>query len=316
MILEPFVTPYTAATTCENGIKHRALSVNRLLPALPNGTPIDPARFAKLVWEISDPSAHEAIREAIYVRTLFGLQCELVKLQKWVHAKKLKVVVIFEGRDAAGKGGMIKRITHRLDPRQCRVVALGTPSERERRQWYFQRYVAHLPAGGEIVFFDRSWYNRAGVERVMGFCSEAEYEEFFETVPHFETMIARSGIVLIKYWLSVSLAEQRRRLMERLQSTFKEWKLSPMDIASLKRWDDYTKAKEIMFQRTHRPGAPWWVVDADDKRSARLNCIHHLLSQIPYRDLPTRPLAMPELSASLDSERKRALSAFYVPLAF
>ena len=239
-----------------------------------------------------------------------------MKLQKWVHAKKLKIVVIFEGRDAAGKGGMIKRITHRLDPRLCRVVALGTPTERERAQWYFQRYVTHLPAGGEIVFFDRSWYNRAGVERVMGFCSDEEYEEFFETVPHFENMITRSGIVLIKYWLSISLAEQRRRLAARLNSPFKEWKLSPMDIESLRRWDTYTKAKETMFQRTHRPGSPWWIVDAEDKRRARLNCIHHLLSQVPYRDLPTRTLALPELQNSSSFERKRALSAFYVPSAF
>ncbi len=290
--------------------------MNRALPASPRGTPIDAARLAKLVWEISDPATHEAIREAVYARALFQLQCELVKLQRWVHAKKLKMVVIFEGRDAAGKGGMIKRITHRLDPRLCRVVALGTPNERERSQWYFQRYVAHLPTGGEIVFFDRSWYNRAGVERVMGFCSDRDYEEFLATVPYFENMITSSGIILIKYWLSISFAEQRRRLTERLESPFKDWKLSPMDIESLRRWDSYTKAKEIMFQRTHRPEAPWWVVDAEDKQRARLNCMHHLLSQVPYRDIPTRTLAMPELQTPSTCERRRALSAFDVPMAY
>ena len=211
---------------------------------------------------------------------------------------------------------MIKRITHRLEPRLCRVVALGTPSERERAQWYFQRYVTHLPTGGEIVFFDRSWYNRAGVERVMGFCSDREYEEFLATVPYFETMITRSGIILVKYWLSISLMEQRRRLVERLKSPFKEWKLSPMDIESVTRWDSYTKAKEIMFQRTHRPEAPWWVVDAEDKQRARLNCMHHLLSLVPYRDLPTRHIAMPELPDISPQDRKRSLGACYVPMAY
>jgi len=302
--------------TIENVFENRALSMNHPVLGLPGGSPIDLARFTKLMWEISDPSAHEAIRDAIYDQTLFRLQCELVKFQRWVHAKKLKIVVIFEGRDAAGKGGMIKRITHRLNPRQYRVVALGPPTERERAQWYFQRYVAHLPAGGEIVFFDRSWYNRAGVERVMGFCTDGEYEEFLETVPHFENLITHSGIVLVKYWLSISAGEQRRRLTERLKSPLKEWKLSPMDIESLRRWDSYTKAKEIMFQRTHRPQAPWWIVDADDKRRARLNCIHHLLSQAPYRDLPTRNLVMPEPQNSPDESRKRPSSAFRVPLTY
>ena len=310
------MTLYSAEMTYENVLENRAISVNRALTAPAGGAPLDPARFAKLVWEISDPATHEAIREAIYARTLFQLQCELVKLQRWVHAKKLKIVVLFEGRDAAGKGGMIKRITHRLDPRHCRVVALGTPNERERAQWYFQRYVAHLPTGGEIVFFDRSWYNRAGVERVMGFCSDREYEEFLATVPHFENMITGSGIILLKYWLSISLAEQRRRLAARLNSPFKEWKLSPMDIESLRRWDSYTRAKEMMFQRTHRPEAPWWIVDAEDKRRARLNCIHHLLSQVPYRDIATRTLAMPELPDTSTCERRRALSAFDVPMDY
>jgi polyphosphate kinase 2 len=302
--------------TCENAFENRALTVNRALPAPLSGVPLDATQFAKLMWEISNPAAFEAMREATYGRTLFRLQCELVKLQRWVHAKKLKIVVIFEGRDAAGKGGIIKRITHRLDPRQYRVVALGAPNERERAQWYFQRYIAHLPTGGEIVFFDRSWYNRAGVERVMGFCSDREYEEFLATVPHFENMITGSGIVLIKYWLSISLAEQRRRLMARLESPFKEWKLSPMDIESVRRWDSYTKAKEIMFQRTHRPQAPWWVVDAEDKRRARLNCMHHLLGQVPYRDVPTRRLALPEPQNIPLQDRTRPLSGFHVPLTY
>ncbi len=277
---------------------------------------MDPARFEKLLREVSDPYAHEAIREAAYARTLFRLQCELVKLQQWVHARKLKVVVIFEGRDAAGKGGLIKRITHRLDARSCRVVALGVRDERERGQWYFQRYVTHFPTAGEIILFDRSWYNRAGVERVMGFCSDADYQEFLDAVPQFESLIARSGVILIKYWLSISYEEQRRRLLARLQSPFKEWKLSPMDVESLRRWDRYTEAKEIMFQRTHRPEAPWWIVDAEDKHKARLNCIQHLLSQIPYHDLPRRSFAMPAPQSEHKSERTRAPSAFYVPKIF
>ena len=290
--------------------------MKRSMPAPSSVALIDPARFEKLVREVSDPYANEAIREAIYARTLFRLQCELVKLQQWVHARKLKVVVIFEGRDAAGKGGLIKRITHRLDARSCRVVALGVRDERERGQWYFQRYATHLPTGGEIILFDRSWYNRAGVERVMGFCSDEECEEFLDTVPQFESMITRSGIILIKYWLSISYEEQRRRLLSRLQSPFKEWKLSPIDVESLRRWDRYTEAKEIMFQRTHRPEAPWWIVDAEDKHRARLNCIQHLLSQIPYRDLPRRSFAMPAPQSEPKSDRTRAPGAFYVPQIF
>ena len=302
--------------TLENPIENNTFLVNRaFLP--PQGIPTaELARFAKLLCEISDPAAQEAFRANLHARALFRLQCELVKLQKWVQAKKLKIVVIFEGRDAAGKGGMIKRITHRLDPRHYRVVALGTPTEREREQWYFQRYVAHLPAGGEMVFFDRSWYNRAGVERVMGFCTDADYEEFLESVPHFESMITRSGVILIKYWLSISFAEQRRRLTARLQSPFKDWKLSPIDIESLRRWDAYTKAKEVMFQRTHRPETPWWVIDADDKHRARLNCIHHLLSQIPYSELPARHLSMPEQSAPPPNRERSTAGAYHVPLAY
>ena len=219
-----------------------------------------------------------------YFRELFRLQGELVKLQDWVQHSRQKVVVIFEGRDAAGKGGVIKRITQRLNPRVVRVAALPAPNDRERTQWYFQRYVAHLPAAGEIVLFDRSWYNRAGVEKVMGFCTEEEYEEFFRSVPEFEKMLVRSGIRLIKYWFSISDEEQHLRFLGRIHDPLKQWKLSPMDLESRVRWEEYTKAKEAMLERTHIPEAPWWVVQAVDKKKARLNCIAHLLGQL-IRDL-------------------------------
>jgi polyphosphate kinase len=228
-----------------------------------------------------------------YERELGKLQIELVKLQEWVKHQGLKVVVIFEGRDAAGKGGTIKRITESLNPRVCRVVALSTPTEREKTQWYFQRYVAHLPAGGEIVLFDRSWYNRAGVERVMGFCTEEEYREFLRSCPEFERMLIRSGIVLIKYWFSVHPEEQERRFQSRLSDTTKRWKLSPMDLASRERWVEYSKAKDEMFAYTDIKQAPWYAVDADDKRRARLNCIRHLLASIPYEDLTPDPPKLP-----------------------
>ncbi|CAN5155903.1 polyphosphate kinase 2 [soil metagenome] len=229
-----------------------------------------------------------------YFRELFRLQGELVKLQDWVIAKRHKVVILFEGRDAAGKGGVIKRITQRLNPRVCRVAALPAPNDRERTQWYFQRYVAHLPAAGEMVLFDRSWYNRAGVERVMGFCDDAQYEEFFRTVPDFERMLVRSGIQVIKYWFSISDEEQHLRFLGRIHDPLKQWKLSPMDLESRRRWEEYTKAKEIMLARTHIDEAPWWVVQADDKKKARLNCIHHLLSQMPYEATEHAPILLPE----------------------
>jgi len=220
-----------------------------------------------------------------YVDELVRLQFELIKLQDWVQKEGLKVVVIFEGRDAAGKGGVIKRITESLNPRVCRIVALGTPTERERGQWYFQRYVAQLPAKGEIVLFDRSWYNRAGVERVMGFCTDAEYQEFLRACPLFEEMLIRSGIILIKYWFSVSDEEQERRFKERIDNPTKRWKLSPMDLKSRERWVDYSRAKDVMQQYTDTDLSPWHVVDADSKKKARLNCITHLLSQIPYQEI-------------------------------
>jgi polyphosphate kinase len=228
-----------------------------------------------------------------YEKEMARLQRELVKLQEWVAHNKLKLCVIFEGRDAAGKGGTIKRIVEQTNPRVVRVVALPAPTERERSQWYFQRYVTELPAGGEIVLFDRSWYNRAGVEHVMGFCTEAEYQEFLRSVPEFENMLIRSGIVLVKYWFSVSDDEQERRFQERINNPRKRWKLSPMDLQSRARWVDYSRAKDVMFEHTDTDTSPWWVVQADEKELARLNCISHLLSVVPYEDLTSDPLELP-----------------------
>ncbi len=231
-----------------------------------------------------------------YEEDLNHLQVELVKLQEWVKDQGLKVVVIFEGRDAAGKGGAIKRITEKLNPRVCRVVALGTPTEREKSQWYFQRYVPHLPAAGEIVLFDRSWYNRAGVEKVMGFCTQDEYDEFLRSCPEFERMLIRSGTILIKYWFSVSDEEQEKRFNERISTPMKRWKFSPMDLESRNRWAEYSAAKDQMFAYTDTKQSPWWVVEADNKKKARLNCIRHLLSQIEYQELNYPPLTLPEVN--------------------
>jgi polyphosphate kinase len=247
----------------------------------------------ELEMELDDEHSSSLPRSS-YFRELFRLQGELVKLQDWVMHERLKVVVLFEGRDAAGKGGVIKRITQRMNPRVCRVAALPAPNERERTQWYFQRYVGHLPAAGEMVLFDRSWYNRAGVERVMGFCSDAEYEEFFRSVPEFEKMLVRSGITLVKYWFSITDEEQYLRFAARIHDPLKQWKLSPMDLESRRHWEAYTKAKETMIERTHIPEARWWIVEAVDKKRARLNCIHHLLSQIPTGELPHAPVTLPE----------------------
>jgi polyphosphate kinase 2 len=230
----------------------------------------------------------------MYFRELLRLQRELVKVQDWVMATGHRLVVLFEGRDAAGKGGVIKRITQRLSPRVCRVAALPAPNDRERTQWYFQRYVAHLPAAGEIVLFDRSWYNRAGVERVMGFCTDAEYEEFFHSVPEFEKMLIRSGIQVVKYWFSITDEEQEFRFLARIHDPLKQWKFSPMDLESRSRWEAYTKAKEVMFQRSNTPESPWWVVQAVDKKAARLNCIRHLLSLVPYENVPRDPIVLPQ----------------------
>lgn len=257
---------------------------------------LDDDRLDELLLEVppQGPVQQGRLDRRFYFKELFRLQRELVKLQDWVQAHKLKVVVLFEGRDAAGKGGAIKRITQRLNPRICRVAALPAPSERERTQWYFQRYVSHLPAGGEMVLFDRSWYNRAGVERVMGFCTEDEYEEFFRTVPEFEKMLVRSGIILVKYWFSITDDEQHMRFLMRIRDPLKQWKLSPMDLESRRRWESYTLAKEIMLERTHIEEAPWWIVEGVDKKQARLNCISHLLSQVPYGDLDQPNIVLPK----------------------
>ena len=238
-------------------------------------------------------SANPRLKRKFYEEELERLQIELVKLQEWVKYKKLKIVVVFEGRDAAGKGGAIKRIIEPLNPRICRVVALGTPTEREKTQWYFQRYVAALPAGGEIALFDRSWYNRAGVEWVMGYCTKQEYKEFLHTCPEFERMLIRSGIRLIKYWFSVSDEEQEQRFLSRLDDPTKRWKLSPMDVQSRAHWVEYSRAKDVMMAHTDIKEAPWNVIDADDKRRARLNCIRHLLSQLRYQDLTPKRVKLP-----------------------
>ena len=263
----------------------------------------------------SDTSEKEGkkLKKSLYLNELARLQVELVKLQEWIRHEGLKVVVIFEGRDAAGKGGVIKRITESLNPRICRVVALGTPTEREKTQWYFKRYVEQLPAAGEMVLFDRSWYNRAGVERVMGFCTSGEYREFLRSCPEFERMIIRSGIILIKYWFSVSDEEQERRFQARLDDPTKRWKLSPMDLESRSRWVEYSKAKDEMFVHTDIREAPWWVVEADVKKRARLNCIHHLLKQIPYEDLTPHDIVLPPRQGDIGYIRPPLDTQRFVP---
>jgi polyphosphate kinase 2 len=276
---------------------------------------IDDERLDQLLAETSN-RGESTIDRRIYFRELFRLQGELVKLQDWVLHNRRKVVVLFEGRDAAGKGGVIKRITQRLNPRVCRVAALPAPNERERTQWYFQRYVAHLPAGGEIVLFDRSWYNRAGVERVMGFCGEAECEEFFRSVPEFERMLIRSGTILVKYWFSITDDEQQFRFLMRIHDPLKQWKLSPMDVESRRRWEQYTRAKEDMLARTHVPESPWWVVEAVDKKRARLNCISHLLSRMPYQEVLHEPVALPPRVRNPDYHRGPIPKEMYVPAVF
>lgn len=252
----------------------------------------------------------------LYFRELLRLQVELVKLQDWVVATGEKIVVLFEGRDSAGKGGAISRFTHRLNPRVCRVAALPAPNNREKTQWYFQRYVSHLPAAGEIVLFDRSWYNRAGVEKVMGFCNDEEYEEFFRSVPEFERMLVRSGIRLIKYWFSIQDDEQVFRFSARIHDPLKRWKLSPMDLESRRRWEDYTKAKEEMLERTHIPEAPWWVVPADDKKKARLNCLSHFLDQIPYEEIPQEDVELPPRKHQPDYIRHPVPDDMIVPQVY
>jgi polyphosphate kinase 2 len=263
-----------------------------------------------------EPGKSKKLKNKAYEAELARLQLELVKLQEWIKTQGLKVVVIFEGRDAAGKGGTIKRITESLNPRVCRVVALGTPTEREKTQWYFQRYVAALPAAGEMVLFDRSWYNRAGVERVMGFCTDEEYREFMRSCPEFERMLIRSGIILIKYWFSVSDAEQEKRFQARIKDPTKRWKLSPMDVESRARWVEYSKAKDEMFAHTDIKQAPWYVVEADDKKRARLNCITHLLSLIPYEDLTPEEINLPPRRDDVAYVRPPITDQTFVPAVY
>jgi len=261
-------------------------------------------------------SDEEKVFRRTYFRELFRLQVELVKLQDWVVESGHKVVILFEGRDAAGKGGTIKRITQRLNPRVYRVAALPAPTERERTQWYFQRYVAHLPAAGEMVLFDRSWYNRAGVEKVMGFCTDDQYEQFFRTVPEFEKMLIDSGVQLIKYWFSITDDEQNLRFQGRIYDPLKQWKLSPMDLESRRRWEDYTKAKETMLERSHTTEAPWWVVQADNKKKARLNCIEHLLQQIPYTTVDKPTVKLPPRVHNADYIRQPVPADMYVSAVY
>ena len=274
---------------------------------------LDDQRLPEALRQIRRERKTATIDRQLYFRELLRLQSELVKLQDWVARNGLKVVVLFEGRDSAGKGGAIKRITQRVNPRTCRVVALPAPSDRERTQWYFQRYVAHLPAAGEIVLFDRSWYNRAGVERVMGFASEAQVEDFFRDVPEFERMLVRSGIIVVKYWFSITDEEQQLRFLMRIHDPIKQWKLSPMDLQSRVRWEQYTKAKEEMFERTNIPEAPWYIVEGNDKKRARLNVIAHLLSLIPYEEVPHEPVVLPERVFDPNYERRTLPPELYVP---
>ncbi|MEN4888491.1 polyphosphate kinase 2 [Erwinia billingiae] len=271
---------------------------------------LDDIRFGE---QQQAPEPGEKAWRKYYFRELLRLQGELVKLQDWVTRTGHRMVIIFEGRDAAGKGGVIKRITQRLNPRTCRVAALPAPNDRERTQWYFQRYIAHLPAAGEIVLFDRSWYNRAGVERVMGFCNDAEVEEFFRSVPEFEKMLTRSGVQIVKYWFSITDEEQELRFLSRIHDPLKQWKLSPMDLESRRLWEDYTEAKEIMLARTHIDEAPWWVVQGVDKKKARLNCISHLLRQVPYEDTEEKKIDLPPRERNEDYRRSPVPDNMIVP---
>ncbi len=271
----------------------------------------------KIYHRMSEGEGSSKLSSKDYEKELAHLQVELVKMQYWVKHTGVRIVILFEGRDAAGKGGTIKRITEPLNPRGCRVVALGMPSDREKTEWYFQRYVPHLPAAGEIVCFDRSWYNRAGVEKVMGFCTEAQYREFLQTCPEFERMLVRSGIILLKYWFSVSDEEQERRFQSRTKDPARRWKLSPMDLESRDRWVEYSQAKDTMFAHTNIPEAPWFTVEADDKKRARLNCISHFLSKIPYVDMTPAPLELlPRKSAPQDYVRPPRNEQFFVPQTY
>ena len=270
----------------------------------------------RLKERTSEGEGSSKISNKKYEKHLANLQLELVKMQYWVKHTGTRIVVLFEGRDAAGKGGTIKRTTEPLNPRGCRVVALGTPNESEKTQWYFQRYITHLPAAGEIVCFDRSWYNRAGVEHVMGFCTEKQYNNFLQDCPEFERMLVRSGIILLKYWFSVSDEEQERRFQSRTIDPARRWKLSPMDLESRDKWIEYSKAKDAMFSHTNIPEAPWFTVEADDKKRARLNCIHHLLTKIPYQDMTPPAMELPKRKAADNYARPPRNEQFFIPSAY
>lgn len=274
---------------------------------------LEDAQLSHEIAKIYKSQHPDSIDRSVYFQSLIHLQSELIKLQEWVVYHKKKVVILFEGRDSAGKGGVIKRIAQRLNPRVVRTVALPAPSDREKTQWYFQRYVPHLPAGGEIVLFDRSWYNRAGVERVMGFADEDQVEQFFNDVPEFERMLVRSGITVIKYWFSITDEEQQMRFLMRIHDPMKQWKLSPMDLQSRIRWEQYTKAKEDMMMRTNIPEAPWYIVEGNDKKRARLNCIDHLLAQFPYGPVPHEEVTLPDRVFNPDYERAVLPPELYVP---
>jgi polyphosphate kinase len=274
---------------------------------------LEDAQLSHEIAKIYKSQHPDSIDRSVYFQSLINLQSELIKLQEWVVYHKKKIVILFEGRDSAGKGGVIKRIAQRLNPRVVRTVALPAPSDREKTQWYFQRYVPHLPAGGEIVLFDRSWYNRAGVERVMGFADEDQVEQFFNDVPEFERMLVRSGITVIKYWFSITDEEQQMRFLMRIHDPMKQWKLSPMDLQSRIRWEQYTKAKEDMMMRTNIPEAPWYIVEGNDKKRARLNCIDHLLAQFPYGPVPHEEVTLPDRVFNPDYERAVLPPELYVP---
>jgi polyphosphate kinase len=284
--------------------------------AFDEGIELENAQLSHEIAKIYKSQHPDAIDRATYFQALIHLQSELIKLQEWVVYHKKKVVILFEGRDSAGKGGVIKRIAQRLNPRVVRTIALPAPSDREKTQWYFQRYVPHLPAGGEIVLFDRSWYNRAGVERVMGFASEDQVEQFFDDVPEFERMLVRSGITVIKYWFSITDEEQQMRFLMRIHDPMKQWKLSPMDLQSRVRWEQYTKAKEDMMMRTNIAEAPWFIVEGNDKRRARLNCIDHLLAQFPYEPVPHEEVTLPNRVFNPDYERAVLPPELYVPTKY
>jgi len=279
----------------------------------PSGNETAPEKPFSSGLQDPEDEGRDKLPRTFYEQELAKLQLDLVRLQEWIKYKGLRVVVLFEGRDAAGKGGAIKRITESLNPRVCRVVALGVPTEKEKSQWYFQRYVPHLPAAGELVLFDRSWYNRTGVERVMGFCTENEYWDFLRSCPNFENMLIRSGIILIKYWFSVSDKEQEKRFLQRINDPTRRWKISPMDVESRTKWVEYSKAKDEMFAYTDTKQSPWYVVEADDKRRARLNCIHHLLSLIPYEEVPRETIILPPLEKDKAYVRPPMAEQTFVP---